>query len=108
MVARGRKALRRAEAERLAEQSLETMSAGTTSAASALPCLTFSIACARVETRMGSTASKNASAYFVASTVSLPKVIRPWPAATSLTNATFGLSGERDSAKPMSSARITG
>jgi hypothetical protein len=88
--------------------SRSVTSAGTISAPSAAPDSTFSIASARVDTRIGSTDLKSSSEYLVASRRSPPSVNSVLPFGTRLTNATFGFSGPPDMAKPMRSAIATG
>jgi hypothetical protein len=81
-------------------------SAGITSAASASPLRTFSIASARVLTRIGSTASKNRDVYVVASRLWPPRLNVASPAR--FANATRGFSGPPVSAAPIRTATTTG
>ena len=83
-------------------------SGGTTSAATASPDSTFSIAASRESTRIGSTRSNSSEAYCVASSCCPPSSICASPGGTRLANATFGLAGPDDSAAPTSSATSSG
>ena len=69
---------------------------------------TFFSASARVATRTGSTDSNSRAAYFDASSCWPPTWKDDWPGGTSLTNATFGLSGPRESASPISTEMMIG
>ncbi len=87
-----------------------------TSAASTSPSLTSSIAFAwhfagpmpSQSTRTGSIALNRSSAYFDTSIVSPPRSTSFCSAGTRFTNATLGLSGPRESAKPISTEITTG
>ena len=84
------------------------MSAGTISAAAAAPVRTFAIASSREWTLIGLIDSNSCLAYWEMLIFWLPNVIFPWPGGTSLKNATFGLPGGLDSAKPIISAIAIG
>ncbi len=83
-------------------------SLGITIAPSTSPSFTFWIASSRVLTRTGSIASKSGPACWERSTRSPPSEISLADSGTRFTNATSGLSGPRESAKPISVAMITG
>ena len=85
-----------------------TMSAGTISAPSASPDLTLAIASAREFTRIGVTLLNSSLAYLDVSIDSPPSFTVAAPLGTSLKNATFGFSGPRDSARPMSTEMMIG
>ena len=82
-------------------------SAGTTSAPSASPDLTFAIACSRVFTRIGSTFANSLSAYWVASTLRPPSATSDLSSGTRFANATRGLPGPEESASPATSETTT-
>ena len=83
-------------------------SGGITSAPSASPERTFSIASSRESTRIGSTASNSSDAYVVASSCWPPRLIFASSAGTRLANATFGFDGPDERAAPTSSATTSG
>ena len=82
-------------------------SAGTTSAPSASPERTFSIAAARVLTRIGSTFSNSFSEYLEASTRRPPSATSDLSRGTRLANATVGLVGPEERAAPATSETTT-
>jgi hypothetical protein len=83
-------------------------SAGTMSAPSTSPSRTLAIACLRVSTYTGSTDLNSSRAYLETSRRWPPTVKLVSPGASSLTTATFGLSGPRDSERPISTEMISG
>ena len=87
--------------------SFSVTSAGTTSAPSASPERTFSIAASRVFTRIGWTFSNSLSAYWEASTLRPPSAISESSGATRLAKATVGLLGPEESATPATSETTT-